>query len=165
MQPEKQSFIQRLMNAITPASTATYTRTEPVKPNINLDQLASAIAYNETRGVQGDPYKFSRFSGDKKLGLALGKYQITEGDLKTYGPRYLGQPISSKEFLASTTAQDNYIKNKAKFFADQGYTAPDIADIHRAGLTNSFPAGSGKYQNPNYVKIFNQIYNATSTSQ
>lgn len=157
--------MQRLMSAITPASTETYTREAPAKPAINLDQLAAAIAYNETRGVNGDPYKYSRFSGDKKLGRALGKYQITEGDLKTYAQRYLGQPISPNEFLASSTAQDNYIKNKAKFFADQGYTAADIADIHRAGLTNSFPAGSGKYQNPGYVKSFNDQYNGTSTSR
>ena len=85
--------------------------------------------------------------------------------MKTYGPRFLGQPIDAKTFLASTTAQDNYIKNMADYYNKQGYTPQQIADIHRRGYKKSGPAGSSQYQDPEYVNKFNTIYNATTTPQ
>lgn len=163
MQEQKRTFLQKLIDTIQNKSVSHLVRPEDPKPKIDLNKLAEALAHNETRGVKGDPYKFSRPSGDKNLGKALGKYQVTEGDLKTYAQRYIGQPISSKEFLASSTAQDNYIKNKAKYFADKGYSPDQIADIHRSGFTNSGAPGSTTIQNPAYVESFNKVYKATTT--
>lgn len=131
----------------------------PTKPVLNKQKFLSGIASNETDGVKGNPYSFSQPSGNSKLGKALGKYQVTEGELKTYGKKYLGQSMTPQQFLASTTAQDNYMYNKAQALVSEGYTPEDIADIHNKGIKNSYPAGSGKYQNPEYVNNFSLIYN------
>lgn len=131
----------------------------PKVPQIDTKKFLNAIASNETSIVPGNKYASLQPSGVSKLGNALGKYRVTEGELKTYGKKYLGQNITPQQFLASTTAQDNYMINKANTLASQGYTPQDIADIHNKGITNSFPAGSGKYQNPDYVSKFNLIYN------
>lgn len=164
MQPEKQTFIQKIMNAITPASTQIYTRKEPVLPPLDMAKFMAAIAQNETGIVKGDRYKYSKPSGDPKLGRDLGLYQVTEGTLGTYGPRFLGgQKVSGDQFLASSTAQDNFVKNMAEYYNKQGYTAQQIADIHRRGFRKSSDPGSDIYQDPDYVNKFNQIYNATTT--
>ncbi len=122
-------------------------------------KIRDAIAYNETRGVP-NAYSFSRSSGSKAVGRALGKYQVTEGELKTYGPKYLGQNITPEQFLASSTYQDNYMNGKIARLSAQGYTPHQIADIHRAGFTNSGPPGSTTYQNPAYVKSFDDAFGA-----
>jgi len=129
------------------------------KPSIDAQKFALAIGENETGGVKGDRYKYTRYSGDKNLGNALGKYQVTEGELKTYGPRYMKRAITSKEFLSNPSLQDEYIQNKALHLANQGYQPEDIADIHRMGITKSYPAGSGNYQSPGYVEAFKKNYN------
>lgn len=162
MEP-KQNFLQKLIDKITPASVTTYTRPESVTPPLDRQKFLDALAHNETGIVKGDPYKFSQPSGNRKFGKALGKYQVTEGELKTYGPRYLGAPINSKQFLASSTAQDNYVANKALELNKQGYTPQQIADIHRRGIRKTGEPGSSIYQDPDYVNKFNQNYNATST--
>jgi len=162
----KQSFLQKIggfVNKTIHGNVVNYKRPKQSTPSFDPKRFAEAIAYNETRGVQGDPYRFSRYSGNPKQGDALGTYQVTEGELKTYGSRYLGQPMSSQQFLASSTAQDTYVKSKGQYYADMGYQPADIADIHRAGYTKSYPAGSGQYQNPGYVESFKNIYNATSS--
>jgi hypothetical protein len=161
---QKQSFLQRLMDKITPAYVTTYTRPELVIPPLDRTKFLAALAANETGIVKGDPYKFKQPSGNKKFGQALGRYQVTEGELKTYGSRYLGQPISPSQFLASSTAQDNYVTNKALELSKQGYTPQQIADIHRRGIRKTSEPGSSIYQDPDYVNKFNVNYNATSTT-
>lgn len=164
MQEQKQSFIRKILNALQNKSVTHYVRPEAPKPTgPTAEQIAWAIRQNETRGVKGDPYRFSRFSGNKDLGLAIGAYQTTEGDLKSYAPRFIGQEITGKEFMASTTAQDNYMNNKIKFYREKGYTPEQISDIHRAGYTNSSPPGSTQYQNPRYVDSFKKFLAATTT--
>jgi len=125
----------------------------------SADRILKAIANNETSTVKGDPYSFSKPSGNKALGNDLGKYQVTEGELKAYAGRYLGKPITSKEFLTNPTAQDTYMTNKINMLSKQGYTPPQIADIHRRGMTNSSAPGTTTYQDPVYVNKFNQTYN------
>lgn len=124
-------------------------------------KFLKALAYNETRGVKTDPYAYSRPSGLPALGRALGTYQVTEGELKSYAKRYLpwAPNITGKQFLASTTAQDNYVGNKYDYYKKLGYTAQQIADIHRAGFRKSGNPGSTTYQNPAYVESFNQSFN------
>ncbi len=129
------------------------------KPSLDVEKFLNSIGSNETGGVQGNRYAFSQPSGSSSLGNALGKYQVTEGELKSYGKRFLGQDITPQQYLASTTAQDNYMRGKANYYAGQGYSPQEIADIHRKGIKNSFPAGSGKFQSPDYVNKFNMNYN------
>lgn len=167
---EKQNFLQRIGGKINDllSSHTTYTRDQvptPQAPSLDAMKFLAAIAANETGIVKGDPYKFAKPSGNKILGRDLGKYQVTEGELKTYGTRYLGAPITGNQFLASSTAQDKYVANKADYYTKQGYTPQQIADIHRRGYKKSGPAGSSQYQDPDYVNKFNTIYNATSTPQ
>lgn len=126
--------------------------------SLNIPSFLKAIASNETGIVKGNKYISSQYSNLSSLGQALGKYRVTEGELKSYAPRYLGKPITKKEFLSSPKIQDTYMTNKAKYLNQQGYSPQEIADIHNKGITNSFPIGSGQYQNPNYVQKFNNIY-------
>lgn len=167
MQEQKRTFMQRVGDILLNRNVTHYVRPEtpetPAPTGPTPDQIAWAIKQNETRGVKGDPYRFSRFSGNKNLGQAIGAYQTTEGDLKTYAPRFIGQTITGKEFQASTTAQENYMKNKIKFYREKGYTPEQIADIHRAGYTKSGPPGSEEYQNPRYVEAFKKFLEATTT--
>ncbi len=125
-------------------------------------RVREAIAHNESRGVKGDPYMFSRESGMAALGKALGRYQITEGELKTFGPKYLGQNVSAEQFLKSRALQDNYMNTKIAKLSEQGYTPENIADIHRAGFTNSGPPGYTNYQNAPYVKAFKTAFGAAA---
>jgi len=134
-------------------------------PKISLDtkKFLESIAANETSVVRGDKYASSQKSGLPQLGDAIGKYRVTEGELKSYSQRYLGKPVTGKEFIASPVMQDNYMTNKANYLANLGYTPPQIADIHNKGMKNSSEPGSEVYQNPDYVKKFLLNYNAKKT--
>jgi hypothetical protein len=165
MEEQKRTFIQKLGDVLMNRNVTKFVRSEVPKPTIPTpSQIAWAIKQNETGGVKTDPYKFYKPSGIESLGNDLGAYQVTEGELKTYSPRYLGgQNINANDFLTSSTAQDKYIDNKIKYYLDKGYTPEDIADIHRSGYTKSFPPGSGKYQSPKYVESFKKFLQATTT--
>lgn len=164
MEEQKRTFLQRVGDVLLNRNVTQLVRTpQPTVDPAEVARIAWAIKQNETRGVKGDPYKFSKPSGNKNLGLAIGAYQTTEGDLKSYAPRYIGQDISGKQFMASTTAQDNYMNNKIKYYREKGYTPEQIADIHRAGYTKSDVPGGTKYQNPKYVESFKKFLDATST--
>lgn len=134
-------------------------RSSSTKPVLDVNKFINSIAANETGGVRGNKYAFSQPSGSPDLGNALGKYQVTEGELKSYGKRFLGNNVTPQEYLASSTIQDNYMKGKANYYDKQGYHPADIADIHRKGIKKSYPPGSGKYQSPDYVNKFNLNYN------
>lgn len=154
----KQTFFQKLLGV----KIAEAPSVEDVRPPIDPAKVREAIAYNETRGVKGDPYLTSQPSGSKALGKAMGAYRVTEGELKTYAPIYTGKPISPKEFQKSKRAQDQYMESKIKYYADKGYTPQQIADIHRAGYKNSSAPGTDVYQNKPYVDSFNSVYNTTN---
>lgn len=112
-----------------------YTRVAETTPQINADKVVTSLAYNETRGEK-TPYTFSKPSGSSTQGDALGKYQVTEGELKTYGKRYLGKIPTKKEFLSSVEMQEKYIKNKVNYLIKDGYTLPQIFAAHRGGVGN-----------------------------
>lgn len=150
------NIINSIKNFIEPAHYVA--PPQPVKPVIDRTKFLNAIASNETGIVQGDKYKSSQPSGYSPTDRALGKYRVTEAELASYGKRYLGQNMTPQQFLASSTAQDNYMYNKAQSLSSQGYTPEDIADIHNKGIKNSKPPASGQYQNPDYVKKFISNY-------
>lgn len=128
----------------------------PPQPSAEyINRIREAIAHNETGIIKDNPYGFSQHSGQAAMGNALGRYQVVEDELKRYAPRYLGQPIDPKTFLASSTAQDNYITGKIKRFLGEGYTPQNVADIHRRGFTRSGNPGYTNYQDPDYVAKFN----------
>lgn len=165
MEEQKRSFIQRLGDILMNRNVTQYVRKEPAVPTGPTPaQIAWAIKQNETRGVKTDPYRFSKPSGSPALGKDLGAYQVTEGELKTYSPRFLGgQKLTANAFMASSTAQDKYTENKVQYYLDKGYTLAQIADIHRSGYKNSDVPGGTKYQNPAYVESFNKFLKATTT--
>jgi hypothetical protein len=151
------SFFSGVQNFFNP--TLSYTAPTSTISSLNSPKFLKAIGTNETSVVKGNKYTSSQLSGYKNLGKALGKYRVTEGELKSYATRYLGRPVTKQEFLNSPTLQDTYMTKKAEYLSKQGYTPQEIADIHNKGMTNSFPAGSGEYQNPDYVSKFNSVYN------
>ena len=127
--------------------------------DINIPNFLKAIRTNETSTVKGDPYNSFQYSGKKAYGDALGAYRVTESDLKTHAPRYLGKSVTRQEFLSSPQMQDTYMTNRANYLNQQGYTPQQIADIHNQGMTNESSPGSTIYQNPSYVNSFNTTYN------
>jgi hypothetical protein len=154
----KQTFFQKLLGVkVAQAPTV-----QDVRPVIDPAKVREAIAYNETRGVQGDPYLYKRYSGMKNLGDAIGRYQVTEGEIKTYAPKYLGKPVDINEFRKSKSAQDQYMDAKISYYSNKGYTPQQIADIHRAGYKNSSAPGADIYQNKPYVDSFSSVYNTTN---
>jgi hypothetical protein len=128
---------------------ATRMNGKPVMPNeikkndVDVPKLVETIKYNESRGEK-NPYGFSQFSGIKKLGKALGAYQITEGELATYAKRYLGKTVTAKEFLANPKLQDEYIKNKVESLAKRGLTVEEILAAHRVGASDLTDEGLAK---------------------
>ena len=161
-----QNFIQKIKSAIGPTTVYNplyYGQPQaPQTPQLDREKFLAALASNETGIIKNNPYGYSRSSGYKSLGKALGKYQVTEGELKTHGQRYLGQNITPQQFLASTTAQDKYVLNKADYYMKQGYTPQQVADIHNKGYKNSSAPGQAIYQNPDYVNKFNANYGTTT---
>lgn len=126
---------------------------------VDRKKFLKAIASNETSIVKGNKYISSQPSGFSPSDRALGKYRVTEAELASYAKRYLGKKVTPQEFLKSPIIQDNYLYNKAQHLANKGYTLQDIADIHNKGIKKSYPANSGKYQNPDYVNKFILAYN------
>lgn len=138
--------------------------TKPKDPWLTDAQLRNAlegVAYNETRGVKGDAYATSQYSGVPEYGQARGRYRVTDADLKTgMNLGFLGgEKLTPQEFQNSRAAQDIFVKNKFRHYTKQGYTPSQIADIHNAGFRRSDVPGGTKYQNPEYVRNFETIYN------
>ena len=125
---------------------------------LQIYKTLQGIGYNETRGVKTDRYTFSKPSGKPELGNDLGYYQVTEGELRSYGQRYLGRVPTTKEFLSTPKLQDLYMSRKVDYYRALGYSPQQIADIHRSGFTNAGEPGSTTYQNPQYVKSFEDFY-------
>lgn len=109
-------------------------------PKVDPDKLAESIKKNET-GIVKKPYSFSQPSGVKALGRALGAYQITEAELKTYAQRFLGKAVSAREFLASPDVQDAYMKGKIEALSARGLSAPEIMAVHNKGMSDLTPEG------------------------
>ena len=140
----------------------TYTKEEPKvlpKAKPNVENVIKSIKYNESRGEE-NPYAFSQHSGTSSLGRALGAYQITEGELKTYAKRYLGKAVSAKEFLASEALQDKYIKNRVEELIKRGLSVEDILAVHNKGGSDLTPEGLKKVREKakEYIESGMEIY-------
>jgi len=129
-----------------------------IKLKNDAESIKKYIAYNESRGEK-HPYTFSRPSGSKELGKALGKYQVTEGELKSYAQRYIGKAVTPQEFLRSPKLQEQYMLAKIMRFMLLGYKPEEIADIHRSGFTTAGEPGEGKIRNKGYTKSFLNVKN------
>lgn len=97
--------------------------------------IRGAVGNNETGGEK-TPYSFYRFSGNKSLGNALGRYQITEGELKTYAKRLLGQTVTSRQFLSTPKLQDKYMDAKIEYLKAKGLSVEEILAAHRGGFSD-----------------------------
>lgn len=128
-----------------------------------LNKTTKAIGSNETSIIPAaQKYSSSQDSRVKAYGRALGKYRVTEAELKAYAPHYLGRSVTPDEFLANPAVQDQYLHHKILHFTSQGYTPEQFADIHNKGLQHEGAPGSTTYQSPDYVKKFDATYKAPS---
>ncbi len=113
----------------------TVTNTNKEKSIIPSSKLASAIAETETNVIpESKRYSFSQPSGIKSLGRAMGKYQVTEGELRDYSKLYTGRKITSKQFLSNPKIQDEYMIGKINYLRSKGMTDEEIIAAHRGGL-------------------------------
>lgn len=154
-------------SALNPTKPATPQKPEPTltfkempqeEQQSILDRIPNAIASNETSIVKGDKYSSSQYSGVPQYGRALGKYRVTEGELAAYAPKFLGQAVTPHQFLATPSLQDEYIKNKAKYYLMQDYSPEQFADIHNKGIQHESTPGSTLFQNPDYVAKFDSNF-------
>ena len=110
---------------------------KPKEPTFSTSEIKRAIGDVETEKFITKPkerYVFRKFSKRPELGDSLGKYQVTEGELKTYGKRYLGKDITSEEFLADKNLQEKYMDNKIEAWKSQGIDIDNIIVNHRGGI-------------------------------
>lgn len=104
-------------------------------PTVQNHKIVSAIANNETGGVKDDAYSFSQPSGNKALGDALGKYQVTAGELSEKSQDYLGKKVTPAQFLASPELQDSYMASKVAHLKGEGLDDAAILAVHNKGMT------------------------------
>lgn len=134
-----------------------YQAAPPTDSRPNSDKYLNTVRYLESRG-QKNPYGFSQPSGQKTQGNALGAYQVTEGELGTYGSKFLGRPVTKQEFLSNPELQDQYMQKKFDHMNELGIaTLPELLAVHRGGLTNPQKAVA-KYGD--YVKTGVDYYNS-----
>lgn len=136
MEPQSFSFLDKALKSIFGSKKVTLDFEEKNKlPSINHDAFLGAIANNETAGVKGDPYQFSRFSGRKELGNAIGKYQVTQGELDTWSQKFLGSKVDEETFKRFPGLQDTYMREKANYLNSTYGWGPDrIMAAHRGGF-------------------------------
>ena len=116
-----------------------------VAKDVNTNKVLSVIRHQESRGEK-QPYSFSQSSGKKTQGKALGAYQVTEGELKTYAKKYLGRDVTPKEFLESPKLQDTYMTNKIQRFQNEfGMNLNEIFGAHRGGINGRNDKEYSKY--------------------
>lgn len=152
----KETYVKK---EVTPSEKQAVEKERKEKEFLSLvDKTTKAIAETETGGVKTDRYLFARDSGNKELGQALGKYQITEGELQTYEKRFLEADVTPHEFLTSPELQDTYMKNKVAYYLKQGYTPTEVYDIHYNGIRKAGEPGSGVLQDPEIAGRFDKLF-------
>ncbi len=137
---------------------------KPAVSNYNVANIREAIGYNESRGVK-NPYSFSQPSSkENTLGNALGRYQVTEAELRERSKQFTGKLITPKQFLSDPKVQDRYLEGKANFLLGQGFTPEDVAAAHRGGFSDRTDAARKKRleERKGYVSEFLSEYNRLS---
>jgi hypothetical protein len=136
-----------LPTPIVPTAQAATITTQPV----NINKMLEVFRHQESRGEK-NPYSFSQYSGVENLGDALGAYQVTEGELRTYGKKYLGKDVTAKQFLENPKLQDTYMTNKIIDFENRyKFSVPEMFGAHRGGI--------GGRSNPNYQQYIQEAVN------
>lgn len=92
--------------------------------DFSLDDAKKNIAFRETGIVPENKYAFSIPSGDGKT-RDLGKYQVNENTLASYGKRFLGSVVSPEEFLASSALQERFVEVAYNHLVSQGVKTLD----------------------------------------
>lgn len=125
-----------LASMLMPKNEVEYKRApEPEKPKADVDGMLEALAYNETGGVKEDPYKYRQFSGSDKFGDDLGKYQVTEAELTSYGEKFLGKKVTADEFVESPALQEKYMRAKLEFLIAEGLSEEGAIAMHSQGMS------------------------------
>jgi len=124
---------------------------------LKKQDILKAIAYNETGIIpEGKKYSYHKYSGDPKLGEDMGKYQVTEGELKRYSKRYYGRQLTPDEFLNNPKIQDDYMLGKIRYLREaEGYSDDQIIVMHNGGLnidTETLKARKYVQKARNYLK-------------
>lgn len=132
----------------------------------SIKSLLDSIAFVETNTVKGDKYSYRKPSGNKELGDDLGKYQVTEGELKDYAKLLLGRRITTEEFLASGDIQEEYMNAKVRFLLDEGLSPEEVVALHAQGMTGwgnkevvARKIGDANKNRSNYVINAMNVYN------
>lgn len=100
------------------------------------EPLLKGIAFVETNTIPDtEKYSFRKHSGSDEVGDDIGKYQVTEGELKSYAPVFLGREVTADEFQASGELQEEYMTKKIQQLRKDGLSDEEIAAFHRGGLT------------------------------
>lgn len=124
------------LDGIMPVRRVQYSAPEqPAPARADPGRVSAAIRQNETGGVK-NPYSFRQPSGNPAMGMANGAYQVTDAELRSYAPLYLGRPVTSQQFLASPQLQDQYMNVKATNLAARGLTPQEIMAVHRGGSSD-----------------------------
>lgn len=130
-------------STIKGATTAPGTKNgSDVEPSV-VKKIQTQIKHNESEG-QSDQYGSSQPSGNKKDGDALGAYRVTESELKTYAPRFLGKSVTKGEFLSNPSLQDSYMKEKISSLLRRGLTSDEVLAVHRDGMSDLTKEGLKK---------------------
>lgn len=154
------SFINNYMT-----SKMSFNPAAPKQDTFNSAAVINSIGTNETGGVKSDPYSFMQPSGSKKQGNALGKYQVTEGELSTYGKQF-GVPVDSKTFLSNPGLQDTYMKNKVDYLRSNfNWTPEQIMAAHRGGFGKPDKIQAQMDKHSGYVKAGMNVYNKLASNQ
>lgn len=129
--------IKGLTASVTNAFEPAHADTKPTGKysNQEVSDMMSAIGNNETGGVKGDRYSYSKFSGNEKMGKDMGYYQVTNGELNSWGKQFMKRKIDTKEWLSSPKLQNDYMRTKIKALAEEGATPQEIFALHRGGLS------------------------------
>ena len=140
------SNIGNSFESLLPASApTTYVNPAAQTTGVDVQRVVSSIKGNETGGIQ-NPYSFHQPSGSKAMGNANGAYQITDGELKTYAPRFLGRAVTPQQFLSDPSMQDTYMSHKVMSLANRKLSAPQIMAVHRGGMSDLTPEGISSMQ-------------------
>lgn len=153
-------------HAIQNMGPVTYTRTPARSENYDIPKILAALAKNETGGVpevQRD--SFSKPSGSKALGNDLGRFQVTEGELRDNAQKFLGHPVTSQQFVSDPDAQRAYMTRKVASLLDEHVPLAGVFALHSQGMSGSKDLGvvdqkiqdSNAYRN-NYVSRAYQTY-------
>lgn len=131
----------------------------------NLDDIEAAreaLAAVESRGsgdyqAIGPVVKKGMYKGQR----AYGRYQVMEGNIGPWTEKYLGQRMTTEEFMNNPEAQDRVVEAKLKESYEKFGTFEDAASVWFSGQPYEKAKGrSDDYTSvPEYVSKFRKFFN------